>query len=252
MRSRIAVGCLMLALAGAAAGAAAQTPQHVFLPPVRGIFLTPIPNAPFSGTISVQRTAIRPDGGTAQFWSVRRIARDSQGRIYNEFRPLQPASVTAMPPVMTIHLYDPQSRQTEYLYPQSKVYTATLVNRPPRTDTTDGFASPSSQSTPPSDFTKTEDLGYRTMDGVEVHGVRVTQTLPPDVSGTGSEVVVTDEYWYSANLRLNLEIRHNDPRSGSVTMQVTDLNSNEPDPSLFTVPADYRMGVPGQAAKSDQ
>jgi hypothetical protein len=221
--------------------AGAQTTKRVFVTPAPGIFVTPIPNAPFSGTISVERTALQADGSTAQFWSVRRIARDSQGRIYNEFRPLVPASMTATPQVIRIHLYDPQNRVTEYLYPQRKVYSATILNRPPRSDTTQGFASPSAQGAPPSEFTQREDLGYKTLAGLEVHGVRVTQTLPAEESGTGKEVVVTDEYWYSESLRLNLEIVHIDPRSGSDTQTMTDLDVNEPDAALFEVPSDYTM-----------
>jgi len=250
MRARVALMVSWFVLACSLAGA--QTTKHVFVTPAPGIFVTPIPNAPFSGTISVERTALQADGGVAQFWSVRRIARDSQGRIYNEFRPLVPSSDTAIPPITMIHLYDPQNRETEYLYPQQRVYRATILNRPPRSDTTQGFASPSAQGAPPSEFTQREDLGYKTLAGVEVHGVRVTQTVPAEESGTGKEVVVTDEYWYAASLRLNLEIVHSDPRSGSVTLTVTDLDQNEPDPGLFAVPADYRMAVPGQAAKSNQ
>jgi hypothetical protein len=40
----------------------------------------------------------------------------------------------------------------------------------------------------------------------------VTQTLTSAESGTGQEVTVTNEYWYSEALRLNLATKHNDPR----------------------------------------
>lgn len=248
MRSRIALMVSCFVLTGL--GAATQTTRGAFVTPAPGIFVTPIAHAPFSGTIAVQRSALQAGGGMAHFWSMRRIARDSQGRIYYESRPLKPDSDTAIPSITMIHLYDPQNRMMENLYPQQKVYSATLLNRPPRTDTTQDFASPTAQDAPPSEFAEREDLGYKTLAGQQVHGVRITQALPAEESGTGKEVVVTDEYWYSESLRLNLEIRHDDPRSGSVTLTVTDLNLNEPDAALFGVPADYTMaGLVKQAAQ---
>ena len=75
--------------------------------------------------------------------------------------------------------------------------------------------------------------------------MRITQTLPAAESGTGREVTVTNEYWYSEALRLNLATKHNDPRSGIVTMTVTNIDRGEPSPALFGVPADYTMaGLP--------
>jgi hypothetical protein len=208
----------------------------------RGIFVTPVPNAPFSGTVRVERTVIQPNGEPLrQLWSIREIARDSQGRIYNEFRPLLPASVRDIPPATVIHLYDPQNRMTEYLYPANKTYRMMMLQRPPATDTTEDFASPAAAAAPPSEFTRQEDLGTRTIAGQQVHGVRVTQTLLAAESGTGQDIVVTDEYWYSDALRLNLTTRHNDPRTGSVTMTVTQISRGEPNAALFGVPADYTM-----------
>jgi hypothetical protein len=77
------------------------------------------------------------------------------------------------------------------------------------------------------------------MEGVPVHGVRETQIIPAENSGTGKEIVVSDEYWYSADLRINLVIKHSDPRTGSVTMTVTQVKRWEPDPSLLEVPQGY-------------
>lgn len=216
----------------------------------RGIFVTPIPNLPFSATVTVERSVMQADGSFLQLTSTRQIARDTQGRIHNEFRPLVPASAGVTPPVTIVHLYDPQNRMNEYLYPARKAYQMMILNRPPATDTTDAFASPSAQNTPPSQYARQDDLGFRAIEGLQAHGVRITQTLPAQVSGTGAEVVVTDEYWYSEDLRINLETRHNDPRTGSVTQTVSQISRAEPSPQLFVVPADYRMaGLSAAAGK---
>jgi hypothetical protein len=206
-----------------------------------GIFVTPIPNAPFSGAVRVERMDVQPNGNILQLWSDRKIARDNEGRIYNEYRPFVPTTTKTEPDAIMIHLYDPQNRMTEYLYPNQKTYRMMILNRPPATDTPDDFASPTAAIAPPSEFTRREDLGYRTITGLQVHGVRMTQTLTSAVSGTGQEVRVTNEYWYSEELRLNLETKHNDPRSGSVTMTVTQIDRREPSAALFGVPTGYTM-----------
>jgi hypothetical protein len=51
--------------------------------------------------------------------------------------------------------------------------------------------------------------------------------------------VITDEYWYSEDLRINLMIKHNDPRKGGVTMRVTQVNRAEPDTARFEIPEGY-------------
>jgi len=208
----------------------------------RGIFVTPIPNVPFSGTVAVERTVPQADGRVLQLSATHAIARDSQGRIRNEFRPPAPAIPGMMPsPVTTVHIYDPQNRMSAYLYPLQKTYRMTILNRPPSTDTVDDYASPGAQSLPQSEFTKQDDLGYRTVAGLQAHGVRVTQTLPAQQSGTGSDVTVTDEYWYSEELRINVLVKHIDSRTGSYTSMLTAINRTEPPAGLFAIPADYRM-----------
>ena len=206
-----------------------------------GIFVTPIPGAQFSGTVHVDRSDIQPNGAAVQLWSERQIARDSTGRIYNEYRPFVPAGTNRAPLVTSIHIYDPQNRMSEFLYPQRKMYQMTILTRPPATDTPDAFASPTSSSSQPSELTHQEDLGYRTIAGLQAHGVRITQTLPAAQSGTGKDVMVTNEYWYSDALRLNLMTSHTDSRTGSVTMTVTHIDRADPNPLLFGVPPDYTM-----------
>ena len=237
MRSQLMVGicCGLLGIAAACAPAVpAQTGG--------GIFVTPIPNAPFSGTVRVERTDIQPNGNIVQLWSERKIARDNEGRIYNEYRPCVPTTTKTVPDAIVIHLYDPRNRMTEYLYPQQKTYRMMILNRPPSTDTPDDFASPTAAAARPSEFTRQADLGYRTLAGLQVRGARVTQTLKSTESGTGEEVTVTNEYWYSEALRLNLATTHNDSRSGNVTTTVVQIDRGEPNAALFGVPADYTMG----------
>jgi hypothetical protein len=86
-----------------------------------------------------------------------------------------------------------------------------------------------------------QDLGTQVLEGMTVRGVRITRNIPPNVSGTGQPVVVTDEYWYSDDLHLNMLVKHDDPRSGAQTMTVAELKRGEPDPHLFVIPSDYKV-----------
>jgi hypothetical protein len=205
------------------------------------IFVTPIPNAPFSGVIKVERTIVQPDGSDASLKTTRDIHRDTQGRIYNEVRELLPASSAATPQIVRILIYDPQTRLSTLLFPRDQRFTSTTVNRPPAT-VPPGllYASPTGQSLPPSEFANDEDLGIRELSGVSVHGVRETQTIPADKNETGQDVVITDEYWYCDDLRINIVVKHIDPRKGSVTLTVTQVTRTEPEAALFEIPPGYK------------
>jgi hypothetical protein len=214
-----------------------------------GIFLTPVPGAPFSGVIVVERTIVPGGGGsTLNLKTVRDVARDSQGRIYNVFRQLVPASDNSAPPVVRIHFYDPQTRSYTYLYPQQKAYTTGTVNHPPAAEPADLIASPAGNSAPLNQFTKDEDLGTQSISGVSAHGVRQIQTIPAATSNTGKEIVLTDEYWYAEDLHMNVAIKHDDPRTGSVSMTLTQVTRTEPDPSIFQIPDDYKMTAIGSGS----
>jgi hypothetical protein len=86
------------------------------------------------------------------------------------------------------------------------------------------------------------------MEGLAVRGVRETQIIPAENSGTGKEVVVTDEYWYSEDLRINLLIKHSDPRKETVTMTV-QVAPSEPDVSFFEIPKGYKPAGSGEGTK---
>jgi hypothetical protein len=219
---------LLFAAASAAPAASAQD-----------IFVTPIPNVPFSGVVNVQQSFVGKDK-PADYWSVREIGRDSQGRIHNEMRVFELTSDSTTPPVVRVHLYDPQTRTNTYLDPQKHVFWKDTVNHPPATvPPSPVHGSAPQQGLPKSDFTREEDLGVTQIDGVSAHGFRETQTVAPD-GGAGESVVITDEYWYSDELRIYVKIVHSDPRTGSVTLTVTHVVRTEPDPSVFEIPDGYQ------------
>jgi hypothetical protein len=226
-----------------APGARAQAGQ--------GIFVTPVPGAPFVGLVSVQRTILQPGGHTLTIHTTHMIARDAQGRIRAEMSTFLLPNSTAAPVVVRVLIYDPQNRLSTTLFPVSRMFRIFPVRHPPATEAPADYASPAGSTQPPSRYTNEQDLGTRTIAGQEVHGVRETQKIPAAASGTGKDIVVTDEYWYSYDLKMNLSVTHTDPRTGSVTMTVTGLTRIDPDPSLFAIPADYRPFTPPPPHKAD-
>jgi hypothetical protein len=213
----------------------------------QSFFMTPIPNAPFSGVINIERTVVRKDGSVTQLKATRQVARDTRGRIHNELQALVPVSSTDPPELLFIHLYDPESRISTEIDVRNRTFWIRTMDHPPSTEPpTIRFAAPDGNA-PPNEFTKQEDLGIHEIAGVPAHGMRQTQTITDE---TGKEVVITDEYWYSQDLRINLMIKHSDPRRGATTMTVVQVRRTEPDPALFEVPEGYtRPGA--QAAREN-
>jgi hypothetical protein len=88
---------------------------------------------------------------------------------------------------------------------------------------------------------KTESLGTRTIEAVQVDGTRVTSTIPTGTIGNDKDLVITRETWYSPDLQLVLLSTQDDPRFGQTTYSLTNIERSEPDESLFQVPSGYKI-----------
>lgn len=90
--------------------------------------------------------------------------------------------------------------------------------------------------------TKTESLGSKTIEGIQVDGTRTTTKIPAGAIGNDRDIVITRETWYSPDLKLVLLSTQNDPRFGQTTYSLTNIQRSEPDPaSLFQVPPGYKI-----------
>jgi|SRR5271166_6065302 len=87
----------------------------------------------------------------------------------------------------------------------------------------------------------TENLGDQTIAGIHATGTRITTTIPAGDMGNDQPIVTTSERWYSRELKATVMTKHNDPWAGELKTQFTSVNTTEPDKSLFTVPADYKI-----------
>jgi vacuolar-type H+-ATPase subunit F/Vma7 len=86
-----------------------------------------------------------------------------------------------------------------------------------------------------------ESLGTQTAQGFTLQGIRKTRTVSANLSGTGQPITISDEYWYSADLDLVLVTKHNDPRTGEQIVTVKNITRAEPDATLLSIPADYKV-----------
>lgn len=92
-----------------------------------------------------------------------------------------------------------------------------------------------------------ESLGIQVIEGVQAEGTRITITIPAGEIGNERPIVTVNERWYSPELQTVVMTKNSDPRSGETTFRLTNINRNEPDPSLFQVPADYTVKEGGYA-----
>jgi hypothetical protein len=203
---------------------------------VSGVFVTPVPGVPLSAVVELQSTQVLIDGSTNVRKSFANIARDSQGRIYNERRQLVNPSFTGTPQIVSFHIFDPNTRLNTFLDPSTHLARQSAWHPPEPAEQTGG--SPVSTRDP---LVQEKDLGTEIMDGLSVHGTLKTRTVPAAVSGTGRDVVVTDEIWYSDELHLNMLEKRDDPRTGKQTVTVTHVDRSEPNQAMFAVPAGYKV-----------
>jgi TonB family protein len=231
---------LLLALASLAAPSVSQEAKKlagdVSVPNVNGIFIDPVPNAPFSGVLEITSRQKLSDGSFNDLKTINCVARDSVGRTYQEGRHFVADQYQGEPPLQSFRIYDPNAELETRLDPFT--FIARQVTRK-EAKPAPGLvpAADAATANPP---VKVEDLGTKTFDGVTLRGTRQTKSAD-----------TFDEYWYSADLALYLIRKHVDPK-WEQTFTLTKLDRSEPDPARFVVPKSYRIAEGPAPAPSDQ
>ena len=86
-----------------------------------------------------------------------------------------------------------------------------------------------------------EDLGARTINGIDAKGRRTTETFPAGSFGNDQPLTVSHEVWMSPELGLPVLQIDDDPRTGVRTTELTEIERGEPDPALFQPPEGYTI-----------
>lgn len=94
--------------------------------------------------------------------------------------------------------------------------------------------------------TSTTSLGQKEVNGLTATGSRIVRAIPSEVLGNEKPITVTMEQWVSPELGLIVQFTETSSVGGSVTYSLNQIVRAEPDPTLFTVPADYKVqNLPG-------
>jgi hypothetical protein len=227
----------------------------------------PVKGAPFCATVATDHTQSFADGNRIHTTENSTLCRDSEGRIrrdasLNLLGASPQASATKL-----ITILDPVAGVRYMLDSENKVaHKMTLLapggasdpGLPPRGGQTfimrsagggegPGFSTninvmykkPGQDSDEPTPAT--ENLGDQTINGIHATGTRMTTTIPSGKMGNDKPIVVTSERWYSSDLKATVMTKHDDPWAGELKTEFTNVNTAEPDPSLFTVPGDYKI-----------
>jgi hypothetical protein len=206
---------------------------------LESIAIPPLANAPFSGNLVTEWTRPMADGGSYTLTNHRRIARDSAGRIYEERWLLVPKGSDIKSSMNFIQIADPINRT---------LYTCSIFHkkcdlsayRPPAS------AAFEDEPPPPPGRSKdgahtVENLGARNLFGLDTIGTRQTTTIPQGTVGNDRPIQIVLEFWHSPRLGFNLESLRSDPRLGTQKFTITELDTVDPDPQLFTVPEGYQV-----------
>ena len=207
---------------------------------MESIFIPPIKNAPFTLTLATEWSRPLANGGSFTLANERRIARDANGRIYQERWILVPKGGKVKSEMNVRQVSSPADHTTRNCYTAPKAcevigfrLSSDAVYRPP-TGTTGAL--PDNRG-----FYQHEDLGVSNLAGVDVNGYKETTTLNAGVLGNDQPMVTLREFWYSSRLGISLSSKVDDPQSGRQVFTVKELSTAEPDPALFDVPAGYQV-----------
>ena len=216
-------------------GGVSETLQSIVVPPKAG--------APFTLTLETEWAKALADGGTVTFVNKRRIARDAAGRIYQERWALVPKNDSRVESMMTvIQIADPNAHTLYNCFLVVKTNTCELITY---TGSTSKSYKPASPATGPLSGDQGsavhEDLGKQFIAGIETEGAHDVTTYNPGVFGNDRKVTIEQEFWYSSQLGINLLSIRTDPRIGKQTFTVTSLVQSEPDPTLFELPAGFKV-----------
>jgi hypothetical protein len=227
-----------------AASALAQAPVPTHAPDRRApehiapLDFPPKRNAPFMAIAKTLWVETLPDSSTVTHQNERVVARDIDGRIFQERRTFIPVP-------------NPDNEQTiAYMNVYSDPLKHTLANCNPNLkacnlfdyfDPVNAPEAPAGLQPDKRTYLTRENLGMDIFDDQEVQHSRETFWFFSQTIGNTKTILRTVEYWYSPQLGVNLQVKRHDPRDGDQTLWLTDLTLSAPDPTTFDIPQGYKI-----------
>jgi hypothetical protein len=216
-----------------------------------------VKGAPFSATASTETTQTLQDGTAIHRTTTSNLYRDGQGRSRNEvtlsgFGPLQASGK----PHTMVSIADPVAGAHYMLDADHKVAHKMMMHEhgTPTAEQEQAFEQKMQarlQKEEASGAVKKDSLGNQTINGVVAEGTRITRTIAAGQIGNDKPIQIVFERWYSPDLQVVVKSTRTDPRFGTTTYTLNNVQRTEPAATLFTVPADYtvQQGGPGRGAR---
>jgi hypothetical protein len=208
---------------------------------LESIVIPSMPHAPFTAKLATEAVKYAADGATLTVVNERRIARDAQGRIYEERWFLVPKGGEVKSSMNWIQIADPK-RRTLYNC-STELHICDLLVFDPTNDLS--ALSPRKRSSGPlpqgGGDVVWEDLGKRNIAGLDTVGTRETTTIDAGKMGNDQPLTYMSEYWHSEQLGINLLSVRSSPFFGKQIFTITELTAAEPDPQLFELPVGFKI-----------
>jgi len=209
----------------------------------------------FTGTLKTSFEQKLVDGNAIHTVKRSHQARDSAGRTMNEMPGgCMLGSDGQMHEIRNISVYDPVARtnSTWQIGNDNQPKVARVFHQPqpmkqPDPDPAElerrqkQMQAAQAQMQQQRKETRTESLGIKDFNGIAAEGTRITRTIPAGKEGNDQPLLVINETWRSKELGLTLMTISDDPRRGRTTTEYEELNRGEPDPALFSPPANYTV-----------
>jgi hypothetical protein len=208
---------------------------------LESIVIPPIPHAPFTAMLATEAVKYSADNVGMTFVNKRRIARDSQGRIYQERWYLVPKDSKVVSSLVWIQLAN-ASEHTLYNCSTEK-HICDLLAYDPGNELAAAKVRKGLSHKLPDDGGEVvwEDLGTRSIAGVETTGMRETTIMAAGTMGNDRPMTGVREFWHSDQLGINVLSILSSPFSGKQTFTITELTPAEPDTRLFEIPEGYKV-----------
>jgi hypothetical protein len=213
---------------------------------------------PYTADAITETTQTLPDGNHIVRKETASVARDSEGRTRREqvLSGVGPWSTPA-DPGKVVFINDPVSGINFVLEPSHVAHknaheTSSLMldmkvkrDAEARVTTLDvapnAFLSKVSSDKDAAENAKVEQLPPQIIEGVQAEGTRRTTTIPAGKIGNERPIEIVSERWFSPELQTVLMTKSSDPRTGEMVFRLTNIQRSEPAPSLFEIPADYKI-----------
>jgi hypothetical protein len=206
-----------------------------------------VTGAPYSATALTETKQTLADGNVIDRKTNSTIYRDSQGRTRREttLTGVGPLAASGQPRTL-IMIHDPVAGTGYVLHAEEKT-AEQLPTHPGRANKNatagnlQGHFEARIQQEIANGTLKKEDLGTQTISGLTAQGTRYTRVIAAGQIGNANAISVVNEQWYSPDLQIIVKTTRTDPRSGTVTYSLTNIQRTEPVATLFTVPSDYSV-----------